>query len=181
MQTQYELSYWCSNGRFQTTGDALRDMIPNSGTCAKEQPKLDALRKACNCYHDLFNNGLGNRAREFRSVFGFSPRKLYSGHNAGLHEIDFDDNEMNLRLNLAMDRFILDAALENGVKVVVDSQAPKVPVSKVPEIRHAMENLKANMERFAGLLDGTASHQTQTLAEIEKMARTFADWVEPME
>jgi len=55
------------------------------------------------------------------------------------------------------------------------------PEWKVPEIREAVANLKANMERFCGLLDGTASHQAQTLAEIEKMARTFADWVEPME
>jgi len=52
---------------------------------------------------------------------------------------------------------------------------------KVPEIGQAVANLEANMERFCGLLDGTASHQAQTLAEIEKMARTFADWVEPME
>jgi hypothetical protein len=179
IKNNYKLSYWCNNGRFQTVGDTIKKFIPVSGPCGKNQPKLEALRKAINCYYDLFNNGLCNRAREFRSVFGFSPRKLY--HEYSTTEIDFQHNVMNLRLNLAMDRFILDAALECGITVIEDSQEPKVETSKVPEIRHAMENLKANIERFAGLLDGTASNQEQTLKEIEKMSSTFSEWTEPLE
>jgi hypothetical protein len=182
MNKHYTTSYWNNLGRFRTTDENLRPLIPAAGKCQKEQPKLELLRKATNCYYDLFNNGLCNRAREFRQVFGFSPKTRYGTAEVG--GIQFDNEEMNLRLNLTMDRVILDAAFENGVAVVEDSQEPPaipVPPSKVHEIRHAMANLEEAMERFSGLLDGTAPHQQATLNSIKAMNNRFAALVEEID
>ena len=67
-------TYWNSNGTHQELLNKLEQLIPAFGTV--EQPRknrhLDKLRRALNCYHDLYNNGLFNRAAEFRRVFGIA-------------------------------------------------------------------------------------------------------------
>lgn len=62
-------SYWGGNGKHQAKADLLQKLIPTSG--AVTPPALDSFRRAGNAYYDLYNNGLCNRADEFRQVFGF--------------------------------------------------------------------------------------------------------------
>ncbi len=69
-----ERTYWNKMGKYQETYDNLAQLIPASGAVANadQNPALERLRRAVNCYYDLFNNGLINRAAEFRKVFGFA-------------------------------------------------------------------------------------------------------------
>jgi hypothetical protein len=66
-------TYWNKTGKYQALYNTLSLLIPSEGSVpnAKDNPALEKLRKASNCYYDLFNNGLCNRATEFRKVFGF--------------------------------------------------------------------------------------------------------------
>jgi hypothetical protein len=108
----FKHSYWCDRGRLKTLADKLHERIPQSGEIPAF-PKLDKYRVACNCYHDLFNNGLCNRAAEFRGVFGFSPRRQYPKGSS----IDFQNEEMNARLNAIFDLIVTEAAIEQGLWV----------------------------------------------------------------
>lgn len=77
-------TYWNGNGRYQDKVKMLEILIPAEG--AVESPRgrnkaLEKFRKACGCYYDLYNNGLINRAGQFRQVFGFSASQL--GHRYG--------------------------------------------------------------------------------------------------
>lgn len=67
-------TYWNSKGFYQVYLQKLQDLIPAEGAVVnpRKNRALEKLRKAQNCYYDLYNNGLCNRAREFTSVFGFS-------------------------------------------------------------------------------------------------------------
>lgn len=106
-------SYWSSTGRYQSAYDRLVEMIPGAGSASHLGKALERLRVAANCYYDLFNNGLCNSASEFRGVFGFSPKKMYLNDNG--RGIDFNNKEMNERLNSKLDGLILDACREQNV------------------------------------------------------------------
>ena len=65
-------TYWNSTGRYQAQADALVERIPPIGEVPDAQganKHLEAFRRAVNCYYDLYNNGLCNKAREFSTVF----------------------------------------------------------------------------------------------------------------
>ena len=65
-------TYWNSTGRYQAQADALEKLLPIFGVVedAKGANKhLETFRRAVNCYYDLYNNGLCNKAREFSTVF----------------------------------------------------------------------------------------------------------------
>lgn len=69
------MTYWINNGKHQGELKKLTELLPVYGPVenAKTTNKsLEKFRKAQNCYYDLYNNGLGNRAREFHAVFGIS-------------------------------------------------------------------------------------------------------------
>lgn len=67
-------SYWNHTGPLQHLSERLEKLVPQSGSVKdpKKNPALEKFRKASNGYYDLYNNGLCNRAAEFRSAFGFS-------------------------------------------------------------------------------------------------------------
>lgn len=67
-------TYWDGNGKYQERYNKLHKLIPSEGSVAnpRHNQALETLRRASNCYYDLFNNGLCNRASEFRRVFGFA-------------------------------------------------------------------------------------------------------------
>ncbi len=74
-----DTSYWNGYGRYQEQYAILRKLIPTEGALPNARSKnkaLDKLRRAGNCYYDLYNNGLGNRAAEFRQVFGFGGTRI---------------------------------------------------------------------------------------------------------
>lgn len=88
-------SYWNNSGKHQEHIDSLDDLIPATGSVSHPRSKnraLEKYRKASNCYYDLFNNGLCNRADEFRRVFNISSShyKLYGSYgryNNRLYEL----------------------------------------------------------------------------------------------
>lgn len=118
-----EVSYWNGNGKYQAVYNTLNDKIPASGACEDARGAnrhLDKLRRAVNCYYDLFNNGLGNRAAEFRQIFGFGGTVIDTVYH-------YRDCEPLRRLEAAMDELIVNAANEQGVEIVtVDSFDPVI-------------------------------------------------------
>jgi hypothetical protein len=65
-------TYWNSAGRYQEQADLLVALIPAIGEVYDAQganKHLDTFRRAVNCYYDLYNNGLCNKAREFSTLF----------------------------------------------------------------------------------------------------------------
>ena len=56
--------------------EELQELVPFEGKCEFSQSKnkaLDRYRRATNLIHDLFNNGLGNRRKNWYSTFKFEP------------------------------------------------------------------------------------------------------------
>lgn len=103
------MSYWDKTGKYEDLYHALWELVPGSGSVRepKKNPALEKLRKASNCYYDLFNNGLCNRAREFYHVFGFSGKEIVrTRFRKGTHDMDL--------LEYRMDEIVLNAAKEQG-------------------------------------------------------------------
>ena len=64
--------YWNEEGFHQTIAEALQGLIPVIGEVPEGKTTnkaLERFRRAQNCYYDLYNNGLINRAREFSTLF----------------------------------------------------------------------------------------------------------------
>lgn len=104
-------SYWSHQGTYQALYEKLAELIPAEGEVPDSKRKnrnLEKLRRASNCYYDLFNNGLCNRAAEFARVFGFSGKQIVRSR---FYDIS--------GLEVAMDEIILAAALEQGLAKVV--------------------------------------------------------------
>ena len=82
MDANYANTYWCSKGKHESLKNELQPLIPAADAVpnADANPALEKFRVASNCYYDLYNNGLCNRAAEFRKVFGFSALKLMTRH-----------------------------------------------------------------------------------------------------
>lgn len=97
-------TYWGSKGKFQAFADHLIKLIPAEGEVPNKKvfPALEKFRKASNCYYDLYNNGLYNRAREFRHAFGFAS----SNYKYGFGQFSSTMYEL---VEAKMDRIVLDA------------------------------------------------------------------------
>lgn len=101
-------TYWDGEGKYKALYEKLKALIPQSGEVNEpwKNRKLEKLRRASNCYYDLFNNGLCNRAAEFRQVFGFGGTSIVKNHYA-----DF----ATFGLERKMDEIILAAAKEQNL------------------------------------------------------------------
>ena len=73
----FENTYWNHNGKHEALAAQLQALIPSEGQVVspRKNKKLEKFRKAVNCYYDLYNNGLGNRANSFAKVFGIPSRE----------------------------------------------------------------------------------------------------------
>jgi hypothetical protein len=103
--------YWDNTGTHQALYTELHKLIPSIGACDNARTtnrKLEKLRVASNCYYDLFNNGLCNRAAEFRRVFGFGGTVIA---NARFEKALPQSRD----LERMMDEIIVAAAAEQGV------------------------------------------------------------------
>jgi hypothetical protein len=112
--------YWDGAGRHKKAADALNERIPLTGSVddPKKNKRLEKFRKAVNCYHDLYNNGLWNRSAEFRSVFRkYGIRVSDYRHPWPNREIDFE--AIAPHLEAAMDAIIVDAAKEQGLQGLI--------------------------------------------------------------
>jgi hypothetical protein len=77
----YSNTYWSRKGKYPEQNAALEKLIPDSGAVPnpRKNKALERFRVASNCYYDLYNNGLCNRAASFAKTFGFSGRALMAG------------------------------------------------------------------------------------------------------
>ncbi len=107
-------TYWCHAGRYEQAGKALRRLVPTEGSVdqPKKNPRLEKFRKASNCYYDLYNNGLGNRAGEFGKVFGI--RSSMYKFRVGRYDSRFDQHMYDL-VEAEMSVIIAEAAAEQGI------------------------------------------------------------------
>ena len=113
MLTANENTYWNNNGKHEAQARALQALIPSSGACDKPRGanrNLEKLRKAINCYYDLYNNGLCNRATQFYQVFGISS----SHHKYGTRSPRFAQ-AMYDEVEVAMNKFVGRAAIEQNI------------------------------------------------------------------
>lgn len=142
-------TYWGSNGKYQTVYEKLHTLIPHSGPLPEarsSQRALEKLRVASNCYYDLFNNGLCNRAAEFRRVFGFGGKYIV--------ESRFQDVD---QLEEAMDRIILAAAKEQGIEMLSEdvTELLKIFQSRLGNSREQCSEYDQPLwDRIAALTDG---------------------------
>lgn len=113
-------TYWNNNGTFQNAAEELNQLIPAEGSVLNPRTnrKLEKFRKASNCYHDLYNNGLSNCAREFRSVFGFASSHFKRNNNLGRGG-SFTPR-MYISTEKALDYIVAEAAQEQGIEVAAD-------------------------------------------------------------
>jgi hypothetical protein len=106
-----ENTYWNNNGTHQVLISALEKMIPAEG--AVESPRknraLEKFRRAANCYYDLYNNGLCNRAGEFYRVFGIRSSQHRTRWNHWFAPLMFVEVEKK------MDEIVLSAAREQNI------------------------------------------------------------------
>ena len=106
-----KMTYWNSNGKYNELAEKLQALIPFEGQVSRprKNKKLEKFRKAVNCYYDLYNNGLCNRASSFAKVFGLPAREYklsgrYTRYDASLYA----DTEQ------VMDKIVYEAAVEQG-------------------------------------------------------------------
>jgi hypothetical protein len=114
-------TYWNENGKHQFAVDELNKLVPTSGEVLnkRKNPALEKYRKASNCYYDLYNNGLMNRAREFYGVF-----KIASSHYRylpGAHRLFME--ELYVAVEVKMDEIIEAAMAEQAVNLLATEEA----------------------------------------------------------
>lgn len=105
--------YWNEQGTYQTIAEALQGLIPAIGEVPEGKTTnkaLERFRRAQNCYYDLYNNGLGNRAREFSTLYRIAgvPREIKERRNLGTMLSLYTE----IAIDNKMDGFILDAYRE---------------------------------------------------------------------
>lgn len=103
----YSHTYWAGKGKHPVTNKKLSNLVPMPGSVPfpEKNLALEKYRVAANCYYDLYNNGLGNRASEFRSIFGFPGKKEAREMSA----------EFVQRVEDKIDAYIYAAAVEQGL------------------------------------------------------------------
>ena len=117
-------TYWDHAGLLETEAAALQKLVPASGPVPKARGvnrKLEKFRKGVNCYYDLYNNGLCNRAEMFRQVFGLASTKYtevtgYRRNRRGysVPVVEFTE-ELYKLVEARMDELVLEAAIEQGL------------------------------------------------------------------
>ncbi len=118
---QYELfsNSWAVNSGFEDLKEKLNHYIPIMGACEFPQSKnkhLDRFRRAQNLLHDLFNNGLNNRKKEFKNFFGYVPIPDQRSMNRyGLSSVRW--KQIEAEFEPIFTKIMQDAAREQGVKI----------------------------------------------------------------
>jgi len=110
------MTYWENNGQYQNLVRPLAKQLPTFGSVpdAKTSNKhLEKFRKAQNCYYDLYNNGLCNKAREFSTVFRIPgvPREIKQNYRYNTLVCKTTEELIEAK----MDKIILAAAKEQGI------------------------------------------------------------------
>lgn len=154
----YANTYWCQKGKHEALDKELRKLVPSYGKVenADSNPALEKYRVASNCYYDLYNNGLGNRAEEFISAFGFCAIALveeghddcddFSGHEHRDHPIDLTQEVID-RTESEMDKIIIAAAHEQHIGETLTGTVDITPVGMTsPEGRKRVAEAQKEWE-----------------------------------
>jgi len=109
-------TYWTGQGRYQAQADALEKLLPIFGEVEDGKganKHLETFRRAVNCYYDVYNNGLCNRAREFSTLFKIAgvAKEINSRRANGMLSMDTQE-----RIEDKMSLFILAAFQEQFVE-----------------------------------------------------------------
>lgn len=109
-------TYWTGQGRYQLKADALEKLLPIFGEVEDGKganKHLETFRRAVNCYYDVYNNGLCNRAREFSTLFKIAgvAKEINSRRANGMLSLDTQE-----RIEDKMGLFILAAFQEQFVE-----------------------------------------------------------------
>ena len=109
-------TYWTGQGRYQLKADALEKLLPIFGEVEDGKganKHLETFRRAVNCYYDVYNNGLCNRAREFSTLFKIAgvAKEINSRRANGMLSMDTQE-----RIEDKMGLFILAAFQEQFVE-----------------------------------------------------------------
>jgi hypothetical protein len=107
---------WTGQGRYQLKADALEKLLPIFGEVEDGKganKHLETFRRAVNCYYDVYNNGLCNRAREFSTLFKIAgvAKEINSRRANGMLSMDTQE-----RIEDKMGLFILAAFQEQFVE-----------------------------------------------------------------
>lgn len=107
-------TYWNNKGKHKEFVTLLQKLITSEGSVVepKKNPALERFRIASNCYYDLYNNGLCNRAAEFRKVFKLAASRYRFKDVRGYWH--FTD-ELYRLVEAKMDRIISDAVHEQEI------------------------------------------------------------------
>jgi hypothetical protein len=109
MNGDYTNTYWNNKGRFQTEADIVIKLIPAMGAVPGGRGKnkcLERLRRAVNAYHDVYNNGGGNRNADIRYFLKVSIRDI-RGCYMPQEAIDTMEEQM--------DKYIMEAYSEQTI------------------------------------------------------------------
>lgn len=109
-------TYWNHEGLYEATAKKLNDLVPFSDTVEnpRKNKQLERFRKASNCYYDLYNNGLCNKARSFAKIFGIAPRQYWMSYHQTYLPSLYEHVEQ------VMNGIIELAAIEQGIDLVVN-------------------------------------------------------------
>lgn len=117
--TETNACYWNRTGRYENAAKALHEMIPASGPVLnpRANPMLERFRKAVNCYYDLYNNGLCNRAASFSRLFGLKVSEYRFRRLRGGWHID---QHLYAAVEPRMDAIVRAAADEQGLTHLIN-------------------------------------------------------------
>ena len=108
------MSYWSGEGKYQKQYDELQKLIPREGPVergmCKHKISLERLRKASNCYYDVFNNGGGNRDA---STAKFFPGVLNEIRYCWKFHVKVDWDHIGRMCDEKMDEIIAEAYIKN--------------------------------------------------------------------
>jgi len=108
------MSYWNSNGTYQTQYEELFKLVPREGEVKKGMCKhvfsLERFRKACNSYYDVFNNGGGNRDASTARFFPGALGEIRESWNRG---VDINPDYVRRICDEKMDVIIREAYVKN--------------------------------------------------------------------
>ena len=108
-----------TNNNLESVVDALNELIPAMGSVKNINKNrcLERFRTAQNVVHDIFNNGLGNRGKQLKVLklkMWELPLEQYRGGEL-LMKANWD--RVKEIVEPAMEKVILDAAKEQGIKL----------------------------------------------------------------
>jgi hypothetical protein len=110
--------YWENTGKFQQQADILEKLLPATGQCPNvtQNEALDLFRRAVNCYYDLYNNGLCNKAQQFAAIFRIAGVPAEIRARRGVSTML--SWETMLAIEERMDQIVIAAVMEQFAKEI---------------------------------------------------------------